>query len=238
MSEFQIERANLARVACVANVPLLLSDERFILTKGIVLRGGPGAPISYARQAEESYSGFSTSGAGVPLFELPSLINDVLVWIRDNTSLVEAINRPEVTGKIFYKPKIFEPVSIPETSTGILRSSNWLFPSSGSLLFSGGKGISIVAVEITNHGGETLGIHHVQVNLSFVNSKESYESRTVYPFDHPIITSSNFNVIPPGSSFRLHIDPVDVRPDSKASVTIYVRSESGRYGQIIQEILP
>jgi hypothetical protein len=211
------------------------SPEKFVVTKGIVLKGGPGSPISYARSAEETYTGHSYGG-NAPAADRIGLLNDILVWIRDNTPLLDRVFPPEVNGVIFYQPKVFEPVIAPEPPPGFPR--NPFLPQPGSVLIPGGTGISITGVQIENHGWEVLGIQSVRVDLHPVNSNQSYRSILAYPFDYPIITSSEFNVVQPGDIFRLHIDPVDVPPESAAKVTIHVRSESGRYGSIVQEIVP
>ncbi len=98
--------------------------------------------------------------------------------------------------------------------------------------------MSITAVQIENRSWEVLGIHYVRVDLHPMNSNQSYVSKLAYPFEHPIITSPEFNVVQPGDTFRLNIDPVDVPPKSVAKITIHVRSKSGRYGSTVQEIVP
>ena len=216
-------------------IPIGASPEKFVVTKGIGLKGGPGSPISYASSAEETYTGHSYGG-NAPAADRIGLLNDILVWIRDNTPLLDRVFPPEVNGVIFYQPKVFEPVIALEPPPGFPR--NPFLPQPGSVLIPGGTGISITGVQIENHGGEVLGIQSVGVDLHPVNSNQSYRSILAYPFDYLIITSSEFNVVQPGDIFRLHIDPVDVPPESAAKVTIHVRSESGRYGSIVQEIVP
>ena len=66
-----------------AGSTLVSSDEYFVLTGGIMLRGGIGAPPSYGQKAEESYTGHSYGGDAVPAVMALGLLKDALVWSRD-----------------------------------------------------------------------------------------------------------------------------------------------------------
>lgn len=83
-----------------------------VSSKPIFLDGGPGS-TSYQDSAHNSYTGFSSSGASSnPALEGrtagPSLANDSLVWIRDNTNIRERLgNSPEVSANVYYETQLY-----------------------------------------------------------------------------------------------------------------------------------
>ena len=71
------------------------------------MRGGVGSGVSYGEQAEYSYTEFTTSGGGIPAFDILGIVNDFLIWIRDNTNIIECIgNSPSGSIQVFVKPEI------------------------------------------------------------------------------------------------------------------------------------
>jgi hypothetical protein len=71
------------------------------------MKGGVGSGVNYGEQTEYSYTEFTTSGDGNPKFGLPGLVNDFLVWLRDNTNILELLgNGPSGSIQVFVTPEI------------------------------------------------------------------------------------------------------------------------------------
>jgi hypothetical protein len=152
-------------------------DERFVLTDGIILRDGVGTPVSYGQKADESYTGHFYGGQGLPAVKAVGLINSVLVWVRDNTPLLEwmrdiGLIHNGASAAIFYEDKEFPRVFAADPTAG---RSDPMAPASGTatdrggplvslertVLMPGGRGVSITAVQLSNQSEEDLGMRYV-----------------------------------------------------------------------------
>jgi hypothetical protein len=230
------------------------THERFVLTDGIILRGGVGTPVSYGQKAEDSYTGHSYGGQGLPAVKAVGLINTVLVWARDNTPLLTwmrdiGLIHNSASAAIFYEDKEFPPVYAGGPTTG---DTVPLAPTSGTatnrggplvslehtILMPGGRGVSITAVQLSNLSEEVLSMRYVWVDLYLGHAELPYTRISAYPYGYPTISSPDFNMIQAGDIFRLALDQIDVPPGIRAELRIGVRSESGRYGEIAQEVVP
>jgi hypothetical protein len=229
--------AEMARWEQSQGLAWAASDERFVVSEGIVLKRGVGSPASYAQTAEETYTGYSYGGPESPITWLASLIPDAVVWIRDNTLLLDWMKNKgwvhaDASATIFYKPTEFPPVTVPDLPP-IGFPNNPLLPTlpPGSVLIPGGQGITITAVQINNSSGEVLHIERVSVNVG-------NEQIKAFPFEYPTLVSPDYNSIQPGDIFRLNIEPIEIPPSTRAEVKIVVGSETGRWGIITQGISP
>lgn len=193
------------------------SDEKFIITKGIMLKGGVGSHSSYAQAAEETYTGHSSGGMESPLSAIVGLLCDVVVGLRDNTQILErSMNKGRIhasaNAAIFYKY-----VDYP--------------------LDHATPSVSLTAVQVQNYSQEVIGIQSIYIDFYLENTSEPYKSAKVFPVGYPILTRPGFNSIQPGDIFKVSMDPVLVYPSTRAEVQIHLRSETGRYGTIQQDII-
>ena len=104
--------------------------------------------------------------------------------------------------------------------------------------FPSGQGISITAVNIMNTSHEVLYVESVWVDVAS-KGIEDYQSILAYPPGHPILSSPGYGDVAPGEmSRRILLENALVPPGESVIVSIAVRSESGRWGVLTQEVQP
>jgi hypothetical protein len=143
----------------------------------------------------------------------------------------------DASAAVFYEDKEFLPVLSPDPVAYPDREAPYE-PFPRTVLAPGGQGLSITGVQLSNQSHEVLSIRSIRADLYTATADRPYRLIIGYPFDHPIIASPSYNLIQPGDMFRLSVDPIDIRPGTRAELHIGIRSESGRYGEIVQQIVP
>jgi RHS repeat-associated protein len=167
----------------------------------VVLDGGPGAG-SYGALAEDTYTGFSTSGATEGGSPDIGFVNDFFVWVRDNTIVREAWlgATPDVSGQVYYEM----------TSMGFL---------------------VITGASITNSSYENIAIATISGTGFSTYGNAMIYNEMLYPSSSPIIVNPGYGIAAPGSTsgvVLLSSSPIA----SKQYIVVVIRviTPSGRWG--------
>jgi hypothetical protein len=116
------------------------SEEFFVPTGSLVLKGGPGSAVSYSRSAEESYTEHPLGGNVPRSLLLLQVFTDALAWIRDTTPLLDWLvqkgwRKPDVETGIYVRPQDF--------------TASYL----------------LTAIQVENHTNETMHVARAQVTV-------------------------------------------------------------------------
>jgi hypothetical protein len=171
-------------------------------TNAILLKGGAGSG-SYNAAAENSYTGFSTSGADPTTgwADIPDLGNFVVAWVRDNTNVRDLWSIPEVQGQVYSEV----------TNNGLL----------------------ITGASITNNSFEDVGINSVFAETRSQFGDVRISSQTLYPYNHPSIVTPDFGIAHPGtSSGVVPLPSSPIYNNQYMNVTIRIVTPTGRFGDI------
>jgi hypothetical protein len=177
-------------------------------TNAILLKGGAGSG-SYDAAAENSYTGFSTSGASPTTgwADIPDLGNFVAAWVRDNTNVRDLWSIPEVQGQVFSQV----------TDNGAL---------------------TVTGASITNNSFEDVGISFIYAETHSQFGDVKISGQTLYPYNHQSIVTPDFGIAHPGtSSGVVPFTSSPIYSGQYMNVTIRVRTLSERYGDIGVQIL-
>jgi hypothetical protein len=80
----------------------VVEGKEYQVTDVVYLKGGPGAK-SYGLKAEDGWSKHQYGGDSLPAMKIIGLMNDILVWIRDNTRIIELMGgKPDARAYILY----------------------------------------------------------------------------------------------------------------------------------------
>jgi RHS repeat-associated protein len=183
------------------------SKNPYVSTNAISLDGGPGAG-SYSAKAEDSWTGFNGSGETsdpkvAGLIAAGDSLNSGLAWIRDNTLVREGILG-----------------GVPEVKGNVYYETY-------------DYGFEITGVEIQNTSFETIGITYVYLETYSIYGDRIVSHDTLYPFSRPRYVTPNYGIAPSGStSGIINISSGLIYYSEYVHITIYVKSASGRVGDI------
>jgi predicted double-glycine peptidase len=181
-------------------------DKKFEVTDVVYLKGGPGAK-SYGETAEDGYIKHSSGGESLPAMRAFGLLSKILVWIRDNTKIIERMGgKPDAQAMIFYTEdgtnKVIDEIQITNTGNETLY-------------------IQRISVSIEGEGVD--------------QSKKNVFN--IYPPDNPIITNLDYNKIKPGSLSRpINFLPIEIGNNQVGEIVIGLVTESNRFGSIEHHI--
>jgi len=180
-------------------------DKKFEVTDVVYLKGGPGAK-SYGKTAEDGYTKHSSGGVSLPAMRAFGLLSKILVWVRDNTKIIERLGgKPDAQAMIFYTEdgtnKVIDQIQVTNTGNEVL---------------------AIQDIRINIDDG--------------MNEDNSRKVISVYPPETTIITNENYSIINPGTITKINvIPPIIIMSGSTCKIIIQLKSESERFGYIDHE---
>lgn len=180
-------------------------DKKFEVTDVVFLKGGPGAK-SYGEIAEDGYTKHSSGGESLPAMRAFGLLSMILVWIRDNTKIIERMGgKPDAQAMILYTEdgtnKVIDEIQVTNTGNEVLT-------------------IQDIRINIVNG----------------VNEDSSRKVINIYPPETTIITNINYSIINPNTITKINvIPPVIITTGSTGKIIIQLKSESERFGYIVHD---
>jgi len=177
------------------------------ITAPVYLKGGPGAK-SYGTKAEDGWSQHQYGGESTPAMKGFGLVNSILVWIRDNTRIIEKMGgKPDAKAVIFYDKRegsiIIDEIRVKNT---------------------GNEDIKITAVKITIK--------------EEIQGEEKSTTEMIYPPIIPICSVFDELLIEPDTySYPIKIDSLDIGSDQVGKLYIYFETPSDRGGPLEHTII-
>jgi len=177
-------------------------NKKFEVTDVVYLKGGPGAK-SYGITAEDGYTKHSSGGESLPAMRAFGLLSKMLVWIRDNTKIIERMGgKSNAKAMIFYTEdgtnKVIDEIQVANTGNEVLAIQN-------------------IRINIDNG----------------VNESNSQKVINIFPPEATIITNKYYSIINPDTITKINvIPPIIIKAGSTGKIIIQLKSESERFGHI------
>jgi len=179
---------------------------KYEVTDVVYLKGGPGAK-SYGVKAEDGWSRHQYGGPSLPGMKGLGLLNNILVWISNNTKIIELMGgKPDAKAIILYQ-EIENGILIDEIRINNLGNEKIL--------------VGVVQVKITeDHGGKT------QSNTI-----------KIFPSGIPNYSEIEAYVIETDTkSFSIRFDDIELLKTQIGEIYIWMETESKRSGSIKYQI--
>jgi len=175
---------------------------KYEVTDVVYLKGGPGAK-SYGVKAEDGWSSHQYGGESLPGMKGLGLLNNILVWLRDNTKIIEVMGgKPDAKALILYQ----------ENENGILIDEIRIKNLGNEKLF-----VHVIKIDI----------HENQ------NNENQSNTIKIFPLDIPNFTEMEAHEIEPDTKYHsIRFDEIELLKTQIGDVYIWIKTDSNRSGSI------
>jgi len=175
---------------------------KYEVTEVVYLKGGPGAK-SYGVKAEDGWSRHQYGGPSLPGMKGLGLLNNILVWIRDNTKIIELMGgKPDAKAIILYQ----------EIENGILIDEIRIKNLGNEKLF-----VHVIKIDIHENK----------------NNKNQSNTIKIFPSNIPNFTEIEAHEIEPDTkSHSIRFDDIELLKTQIGEIIIWMETESKRSGSI------